>query len=79
MRYIRDGAIAGVHVHIKQRKLNDEAKPTAVALFDSTAEGNAVGGGTKYLPPRASTRECGPFSAPSKNTGRAHRATPLPS
>jgi len=41
-RYIRDGAVPGVQVHIKQRKLDDEAKAKAVALFDSTAEGNAV-------------------------------------
>ncbi|WP_050725485.1 hypothetical protein [Vulgatibacter incomptus] len=38
-RYIRDGVVSGIQVHLKQRKLDDDAKAKAVALFDSTAEG----------------------------------------
>ncbi|AKU92648.1 Mobile element protein [Vulgatibacter incomptus] len=41
-RYIRDGAAPGIQVYLKQRKLDDDAKAKAVALFDSTAEGTAA-------------------------------------
>jgi len=41
-RYIRDGAVPGVQVHLKQRKLDDADKAKAIALLESTAEGNAV-------------------------------------
>lgn len=41
-RYIRDKAIPGVQVHLKQRKLDEGAKAKAVALFDGAVEGNAV-------------------------------------
>jgi len=41
-RYVRDHAVPGVQVHIKQRRLDDAARAAAVSLFDGTAEGNAV-------------------------------------
>ena len=37
-----DGAVPRDQVHFKQRKLDDEAKARAVALFDSTVVGNTV-------------------------------------
>jgi len=41
-RYVRDQAVPGVQVHIKQRRLDDAARTKAVSLFDGTVEGNAV-------------------------------------
>lgn len=41
-RYVRDGAVPGAQVHDKQRRLDGAARAKAVALFDGTAEGNAV-------------------------------------
>jgi len=52
-RYIRDKAIPGVQVHLKQRKLDEGAKAKAVALFDGAPARRAARASTSPHRPTA--------------------------